>query len=174
MRRTLASLVVALSIVVLASPACAPSADGAIISTITPPKPTVEMEQVRCIAEVIYHEARSEGRMAQEAVAFVILTRAKASGTSPCDVVRQPRQFHGAGLPMLEDRARTESQLIAFQVVSGDITPPFDAEATHFHDISETPWWTTKMQRIGAVGKMVFWAEPRMQQLAVAREARNA
>jgi len=51
-------------------------------------------QQVVCIAQAVYHEARGESEMGQRAVAHVILNRAKKRKLSPCQVLHQPGQFH--------------------------------------------------------------------------------
>lgn len=51
-------------------------------------------QQVECVAQAVYHEARGESSMGQRAVAHVILNRAKVRKLTPCQVIRQPNQFH--------------------------------------------------------------------------------
>jgi len=50
-------------------------------------------QQVVCIAQAIWHEARGESDTGQRAVGHVLLNRSKKSKKSPCEVLRQPGQF---------------------------------------------------------------------------------
>jgi len=51
-------------------------------------------QQVQCIAEVIYAEARGESIIGQRAVGHVILNRSRRNGRTPCQVIARPNQFH--------------------------------------------------------------------------------
>jgi N-acetylmuramoyl-L-alanine amidase len=50
--------------------------------------------QVHCLAAAIYHEARGESEIGKRAVAHVVMNRSKARKLTPCQVVKQPNQFH--------------------------------------------------------------------------------
>ena len=52
-------------------------------------------QQLSCskIAEAVYFEARGDGELGMQAVANVIMNRAKSSGDSPYDVIVKPKQF---------------------------------------------------------------------------------
>jgi spore germination cell wall hydrolase CwlJ-like protein len=115
----------------------------------------VDMAQVKCLAEVVYHEARGESVKAQRAVAAVVMARAKASGQPPCKVAAKPKQFSGLGKPMHDAAAAEIAADIAHAVYVGEGVP---FEATHFHDTSVSPYWAKKMQRVAQVGKLVFYA----------------
>ena len=54
-----------------------------------------ESFQIKCIAKVIYHEARGEPVIGQIAVGHVVMNRVESSDfpNTPCKVVNQPRQF---------------------------------------------------------------------------------
>lgn len=49
--------------------------------------------QVHCVAQAIFHESRGEPLVGQKAVAHVVLNRAKSRNITPCQVLRQPKQF---------------------------------------------------------------------------------
>lgn len=51
----------------------------------------------QCIASAIYHEARGEPLEGQRAVFDVIMHRVRATRTSPCAVVKAPKQFSWYG-----------------------------------------------------------------------------
>jgi len=46
-----------------------------------------------CLLSVVWPEARGESKLGQEAVAHVVMNRAKKSGRGVCEVVREPGQF---------------------------------------------------------------------------------
>lgn len=52
-----------------------------------------------CLLSVVYAEARGESTIGQEAVAHVILNRARENNKSVCSVVQQPGQFRKAKPP---------------------------------------------------------------------------
>lgn len=118
-------------------------------------KPLVDMAQVQCLAEVVYHEARGESLRAQRGVAAVVMARVKATGQPPCVVAARPKQFSGMGRPMHEVAAAELAGEIAFAAYTG-ASAPF--EATHFHDASVRPYWAKKMVRVARVGKLLFYA----------------
>lgn len=52
-----------------------------------------------CINNTVYAEARGESKVGQEAVAHVILNRAKTTGKTPCGIVREAGQFKSKPAP---------------------------------------------------------------------------
>jgi len=53
----------------------------------------VDEASFRCMMETLYHEARGEGVQGMEAVASVVMNRAKRSKKSVCSVVYERKQF---------------------------------------------------------------------------------
>ena len=50
-------------------------------------------QQAFCVAQAVYHEARGESDLGKRAVAHVVLNRVKQQHKTPCEVLKQPRQF---------------------------------------------------------------------------------
>jgi spore germination cell wall hydrolase CwlJ-like protein len=50
-------------------------------------------QEVRCLAEVVYLEARGEKSEGQRAVAHVVINRSKKTGKPICTVIHLPNQF---------------------------------------------------------------------------------
>ena len=50
-------------------------------------------QQVVCVAQAIWHEARGESELGQRAVGHVIINRSKKQKKPPCSIIRQPGQF---------------------------------------------------------------------------------
>lgn len=50
-------------------------------------------QQAFCVAQIVYHEARGESDLGKRAVAHVVLNRANKRQKTPCQVLKEPRQF---------------------------------------------------------------------------------
>ena len=113
---------------------------------------SIEPADVRCVADAVYHEARSEPLAAQVGVASAVLNRG-----SPCSVVRAPGQFsyRAKGHRKVRDaKAWNQAVEVAVLVSTGAVNR---YSATHFHDVSVVPGWTRGMQYLGQSGTMKFW-----------------
>jgi spore germination cell wall hydrolase CwlJ-like protein len=127
------------------------------------------MAEHRCLAEVMYFEARGEGEAGQRAVAEVILHRLADGSHGPtiCSVV-----YEGAGqtfcqftfacdgsldLPRIPDAWRA-AQVLAARVLAGQgpVTDDTDG-ATYYHTVSVYPTWAPKMERITQIGNHIFY-----------------
>lgn len=133
------------------------------------PTNSVTLEDVSCLAENIYFEARSEDIIGQIAVAYVTINRVKDSRypDSICAVVKQGAkkgrnkcQFSwycdGKEDKMLNPKARKFSYQLANAVLEGkflDITEG----ATHYHTNSTTPYWSKSLTRIAEIDSHTFY-----------------
>lgn len=105
------------------------------------------------LAQTVWGEARGEPAAGQQAVAAVILNRAKASGKSPAQVVSAPHQFSGYNP---RSQALTPEQLAPIlanidPVVSGAAPDPTGG-ADHFYNpaLASPSWGQGAGQTIGA------------------------
>jgi hypothetical protein len=127
--------------------------------------------EMRCLAEAIYWEARSEPERGQAAVAQVVLNRAR-SGVYPssvCGVVYQNRhrylacQFtfacEGRSLRVTEDGSWRTALRIARDVAEGRTYLAGVGNATHYHANYVRPWWARHMERRETVGRHIFYFE---------------
>src|SRR5580693_3016801 len=123
----------------------------------------------RCLSEVLYYEARGEGRLGQQAVAEVVFHRMTIGnyGHSICAVV-----YEGAGRPgcqftftcngdltrSKEAPAWRQSEVLAAQILTGEV-PLRNATggAINFHAISVTPDWADTMDRTTQIGNHIFY-----------------
>jgi len=55
--------------------------------------PTHNVADFRCMVATLYHEARGEGVRGMEAVASVVMNRAKQTHRSVCSIVYERKQF---------------------------------------------------------------------------------
>ena len=108
----------------------------------------------------VYHEARSEPRIAQMAVANVTLNRAREQGVKIEDIVRQPRQFSWTGKKgsLLPDDPKAfitclQSVYLALQ---GD---DFTGGATHFHLDTVKPKWAAEYTYLTQLGVHKFYKQ---------------
>jgi spore germination cell wall hydrolase CwlJ-like protein len=123
----------------------------------------------RCLSEVMYYEARGEGRDGQMAVAEVVFHRLRHGhyGHSICAVV-----YEGQGTPTCQFSFACDGQLavrksaaawrlaetLAARILTGEIAlRDVTGNATHFHNASVSPDWADEMQRTVQIGNHVFY-----------------
>ena len=132
--------------------------------------PRDNARQMRCLAEAIYFEARSEPEPGQAAVAQVVLNRVR-SGIYPatvCGVVYQDRnrpfacQFsfacEGKSLRIGEPGPWAVATRIAEEVVSGRTYNPHVAEAVNYHANYVSPFWAGYLRQVDRIGAHIFYA----------------
>lgn len=103
------------------------------------------VEQLDCLAQAIYHEARSESFKGMLMVGFVIKARRQDSRWEDtyCGVIEEPWQFsfiHQIGYaPMRESDARAMAEDVAWIVATSD--SPFPDCMLYYHEESIRPNW---------------------------------
>jgi spore germination cell wall hydrolase CwlJ-like protein len=123
----------------------------------------------RCLSEVLYFEARGEGRQGQQAIAEVVFHRMNTGnyGHSICAVV-----YEGAGHPgcqftftcngeLAKNKERDawrESEVLAAQILTGEV-PLHNTTggATNFHAVSVSPDWADSMNVTTQIGNHIFY-----------------
>ena len=125
-------------------------------------------DDLRCLAEAVYYEARSEGEAGQRAVAQVVLNRVRHPQypASICGVVYEGStrstvcQFSftcdGSRFRRMEEPAWTEAQRIAEDALRGYVYAPV-GYATHYHTYAIAPEWFESLKRLGTVGVHIFY-----------------
>jgi spore germination cell wall hydrolase CwlJ-like protein len=126
--------------------------------------------QMRCLAEAVYFESRSEPENGQAAVAQVVLNRVRSGifPTDVCGVVYQDRnrpfacQFsfacEGKSLRIEEPGAWAVATRIAQEVVTGANFNPKVAEALNYHANYVMPFWAPSLRRVDRIGAHIFYA----------------
>jgi spore germination cell wall hydrolase CwlJ-like protein len=123
----------------------------------------------RCLAEVIYFEARSEPEAGQAAVAQVVLNRVR-SGLYPesvCGVVYQNRHRHnacqfsfaceGKSLRITEPEPWRTATRIANEVLNGKTYISDVGGSTHYHANYVRPRWAKALQKTDTIGSHIFY-----------------
>jgi spore germination cell wall hydrolase CwlJ-like protein len=128
-----------------------------------------EFREMRCLAEAVYFEARSESEEGQAAVAQVVLNRVRHENypDTVCGVVYQNRhrflacQFtfacEGRSLRITEPEPWRVAVQIATDVVSGKIYLADVGASTHYHADYVRPRWARSLKRMDTIGRHTFY-----------------
>jgi hypothetical protein len=160
-----------------------PSTDKPVVAAVQKPEPvrliaakglpdaisTELLAEHRCLSEVLYYEARGEGRQGQQAVAEVVFHRMNTGnyGHSICAVVYDGAGHSGCQFTFTcngdltrskEAGAWRESEVLAAQILTGEV-PLHNATggATNYHAISVLPDWADTMNRTTQIGNHIFY-----------------
>jgi hypothetical protein len=137
-------------------------------ATLIDPKDSAR--QMRCLAEAIYFESRSEPEGGQAAVAQVVLNRVRSGiyPTTVCGVVYQDRnrpfacQFtfacEGKSLRVEEPGPWAVATRIAQDVVTGANYNSKVGEAVNYHANYVAPFWVGYLKRVDRIGAHIFYA----------------
>jgi hypothetical protein len=132
--------------------------------------PKDSARQMRCLAEAIYFESRSEPEEGQAAVAQVVLNRVRSGiyPTTVCGVVYQDRerpfacQFsfacEGKTLRIEEPTCWATATRIAEGVADGAIFDAKLASAINYHAAYVQPFWAPSLLRLDRIGLHIFYA----------------
>ena len=131
-------------------------------------------EEVECMAEAIYYEARNQSQLGQLAVAIVIRNRMKDPRwpSTACEVVKDGRYWNGNpvrdmcqfsywcdGKPErpAEKKAWDIATRIAKLVYNHNIEVEDLEKATHYHALSVRPFWADKLILCLQIGDHRFY-----------------
>lgn len=121
-----------------------------------------------CLTTAVYYEARGEGQSGMQAVAQVVLNRARhgAFPQTVCGVVYQGAgrrtgcQFsfvcNGSMHGRREGGAWERARRVAANALSGHVYAPV-GNATHFHTTAVNPRWSGQLVRVTQVGSHIFY-----------------
>lgn len=160
--------------VALPLPQIVPQAKPAIVlAALALPAKPVAANEMNCLAEAVYYEARGETLQGQRAVAEVVARRSKERGypRSICGVVYQDAHLRGRcqfsfacdGIqPSRRDRHAWRE---AVEVAEYELTGPGRLEdltsgATHFHTPRVRPSWSKRFVRTVQIGNHIFYRQP--------------
>jgi hypothetical protein len=148
-----------------------------------------EAEEINCLAEAVYYEARSEGTLGQMAVAEVVMNRVRDPRfpKTVCDVVYQGHyrdtgcQFtftcDGSLRHSPYGEAWDRAKAVALNVALG-LSKPVTNHATHYHTDYVNPYWKAGMVETKVIGTHIFYRFPKTTsewtQARIALEAQRA
>ncbi|HZY67779.1 MAG TPA: cell wall hydrolase [Devosia sp.] len=137
-------------------------------------KRSVPAQELNCLAEAVYFEARGESELGQLAVAQVVVNRtgSQAYPRSICGVVYQNQHKRNAcqfsfacdGLPEVKSEAAAwqKAKHIAYRIAGGgEVKTALLRTATHYHATYVSPSWAKKMTRLSKIGSHIFYREDR-------------
>lgn len=117
-------------------------------------------QDIYCLAENIYHEARGEPFQGQLAVAQVTINRFQSGkhGKSICATVHRPKQFSWTiNKPRVRDQKRwQQSYYISQFVLRGVVMPNFNAH--FYHTKTVNPHWNRNKSIVRVIGNHVFYS----------------
>lgn len=131
--------------------------------------PKAAKRELKCLAEAIYFEGRSESEAGQVAIAQVILNRVKSPlyPNTICGVVYQNRHRHlacqftfaceGKKLRITEPKPWRTAVRLAKAVLGGEEYDKEVAGATHYHATYVRPRWAKKLRRMDKIGTHIFY-----------------
>ena len=111
----------------------------------------------KCLADVVYAEARGESRTGQIAVAEVVMNRVGKHGFpgTVCGVTRQKGQFSPRAR-VSEGGAYQTAMNVAREVLQGS-APKVTNGATYFHTPAVSPSWSKRFTRTKKIGSHIFY-----------------
>ena len=117
-------------------------------------------QDLTCLTQAIYFEARGDSLEGRAAVANVVMNRLnKWNYKSVCDVTAAKGQFgwwETRNRKILEKNKWEEANIIAKLVYSG-LVEDNTGGATFFHERSIKPYWTKRMVKVGVIGRHTFY-----------------
>lgn len=130
-----------------------------------------QLQQVQCLTEALWYEARGETKEGLKAVTSVILNRSnsKQFKGSICDVVHQRKQFsyrnsYPIGKPVKisfkqhQEQTYTYISTLAKNVVAGRFKPVLEPSTVMYHADYVKPRWNFKLlSKEAKIGKHIFY-----------------
>ena len=142
-------------------------------------------KQMKCLAEAVYYEARSESTEGQIAVAEVIMNRVRDHRypNTACDVVYQGAtrttgcQFTFTCDGTLARQPRGNKWAAAKSIAAHvylNLDEPRTGGATHYHATYVNPVWNSGLIQTSRIGTHIFYRFPRGAEWASAKAAERA
>lgn len=125
------------------------------------------LENLDCLSEALYFEARGENKHGQIAVGIVVLNRVKSDKypNSVCEVIHQ--QFNGVcqfsyycdGRPEIYKELKTYNEIreLAWDVLQGEYSLQIP-NALYFHASYMKPYWIDEFTRVAMIGNHHFYS----------------
>lgn len=124
----------------------------------------VDFNELVCMADNLFHEARVDGMRGMEAVATVVMNRVGDSRwpDSVCGVVYQPSQFSWTLKKQLVNMKIThdwKTLAVARMALQGGLIDK-TGKSTHYHAVYVTPYWAKVYDFTVQVEQHLFYRKP--------------
>jgi len=123
-------------------------------------------DELYCLAQNIYFEARSESLAGKYAVADVVLNRVDSSRypNTICSVIKERHQFSWywdgkSDLPHTTSPAWIDSVNVAKGILFQKKFLGITEGATHYHANYVYPSWASFLDKVGRIGNHIFYEE---------------
>lgn len=117
-----------------------------------------DRSELRCLADNIYRESRSEPAIGQALVARVTLNRSQKLNESICKTVYKPKQFSWTLEKPKEINRNSPEYLQAIDAAHyAQLLSNYDLY--YFHTKQVNPKWNNKLQRVAQVKNHIFYNE---------------
>jgi|SRR5690554_2476933 len=123
----------------------------------------MEGQDLNCLAEAIYHEARGESFSGQLYVGFVIRNRVESKyfPNDFCSVIKEPWQFSYNhvlnSFEMVDKKAKELAEQAAYMVLTVDKVP-ISEHVFYYHTKDIKPNWDyQKIQEYTTIGNHIFY-----------------
>lgn len=117
-------------------------------------------ENLKCMTNAIYFEARGESYLGKVAVGYVVLNRSINRNISICDVVNEPNQFSWNSennIPLiLNKKVWNDIYEISYKVISNELNDPTNG-STYFHSTNINPYWSEDIPITVLIGNHKFY-----------------
>jgi spore germination cell wall hydrolase CwlJ-like protein len=137
-----------------------------------PPAPAVETQELVCLAQNVWYEARGSSIEDKLAVAHVTLNRVERRewADTICGVVWQDRQFSwthdgkadhvdlGDPINPIDREAWETTALVALAAAYGTAEDPTDG-ATHYHASYVSPAWADRLEFVIQIDDHLFYRD---------------
>ena len=122
--------------------------------------PTHNEADFRCMVATLYHEARGEGVMGMEAVASVIMNRAKQSRKSVCSIVYERKQFSWTHVTKDKHIKGNIMDILSIthKALSGMLVDVTDG-ATFYHATYVKPFWAKHKVLTVQINNHIFYKD---------------
>ena len=126
-------------------------------------------DNLTCLTQAVYYEARSQSLAGQQGVAQVVMNRTHSAEfpSGVCDVVFQRTGHYGTcqftfvcdgsmNRRLVEQQAWDKAHEVASSALNGFVYAPLK-DAMHYHAAWMTPYWAPSLTRIGQVDGQIFY-----------------
>lgn len=124
----------------------------------------INFNDMQCMADNLFHEAKVDGMRGMEAVASVVMNRVRDSRypNTVCDVVYQPSQFSWTlkkSLRTMKMKHDWKTLAVATMALNGTLIDKTGG-ATHYHAVYVTPYWGLVYEFTVQIEQHLFYRKP--------------